>query len=81
MSGLGRQVRETQELQKEVAALRDELWRQWEYNHFEHCGVRYPPWPHKGICHWPIPLVLQSEYPRGLKLVLPQQPEESEALR
>ena len=36
--------------------LREELWRQWKFNHAEHCG-------HEGShdvtqCHWPPPMIL-----------------------
>lgn len=37
-------------------ALREELLKQWEYNHSEHCGL----WPHAEgeECLWPFPEVL-----------------------
>ncbi len=35
--------------------LRQELFRQWEVNHSEHCENR---WPHTGDCYWPPPAVL-----------------------
>ena len=41
--------------------LKKELMRQWEYNHYEHCGVFIPPWPHRGMCHWPMPKILEGE--------------------
>ncbi len=44
-----------QALERENAALRAELKRQWEYNHAEHCGK---PQPHEGECYWPMPPVL-----------------------
>ena len=34
------------------------LMDQWLSNHAEHCGVRGPPWPHAGMCHWPMPEIL-----------------------
>ena len=43
------------ELERENAALRAELQRQWEYNHAEHCGKA---WPHEGACYWPLPGML-----------------------
>ena len=49
---------ELERLKKENAALRLELWKQWECNHSEHCGKVIPPWPHQGECYWPIPAVL-----------------------
>jgi hypothetical protein len=49
-------------LERENAALREELENQWEENHFEHCGRT---WPHASAvdCMWPYPEILlrQSE--------------------
>lgn len=45
----------------EAAALKEAseaLMDQWLSNHAEHCGVRGPPWPHEGMCHWPMPEIL-----------------------
>jgi hypothetical protein len=44
-----------QGLEQENAELRKALWEQWRANHIEHC--RYE-WPHDGVCHWPVPDVL-----------------------
>lgn len=45
------------ELELLVAQLREELWKQWEINHSEHCDRE---WPHAEgkYCHWPLPKVL-----------------------
>ena len=44
------------ELEREVAALRDELWEQWLGNHYENCRSE---WPHPGKdCYCPPPTVL-----------------------
>jgi hypothetical protein len=40
---------------KKIRQLQLELARQWLSNHAEHCGVIVPPWPHRGICNWPMP--------------------------
>ncbi len=49
------------ELQHENAALREQLYEQWEANHVEHCSRR---WPHAvgEQCMWPLPeaLVVQA---------------------
>jgi len=47
----------SQDLEAHIASLRAELWRQWEYNHAEHCGK---PWPHEDECYWPPPGVLEG---------------------
>jgi hypothetical protein len=41
--------------------LTEELLRQWESNHSEHCGSIYP---HEGECHWPKPAVLSRRSPK-----------------
>jgi hypothetical protein len=46
------------DLYDHACALRVELVRQWLINHPEHCGAPVPPWPHDGICPWPMPQVL-----------------------
>lgn len=46
---------ELRRLREENQRLQAELWRQWEYNHAEHCGA---PWPHDRECYWPLPDVL-----------------------
>lgn len=48
------------ELWQENSRLREELRRQWEFNHFEHCRR---DWPHEGMCHWPIPPILLTRDP------------------
>jgi hypothetical protein len=47
-------------LEQENKALRDELLKQWEYNHSENCGSE---WPHrsKRRCHWPLPEILNPK--------------------
>jgi hypothetical protein len=62
--GLSRQLRESMarvaDLSRENFALREELWRQWEFNHSEHCGGVLPH--SKGsACYWPLPAVLQGK--------------------
>jgi hypothetical protein len=59
-TGLGADFYETEILEAiaEIERLREELIDQWLSNHAEHCGARVPPWPHPGICHWPMPEVL-----------------------
>ena len=44
-------------LERDIALLREELWEQWESNHFEYCSRE---WPHPAgkLCHWPPPAVL-----------------------
>lgn len=56
MSG-GNPRDEIERLERENALLREELWEQWEANHFEHCDRE---WPHaEGVhCSWPLPDVL-----------------------
>ncbi len=44
------------ELVKENQALREELRKQWESNHVEHCRE----WPHSGYCMWPLPAILAA---------------------
>jgi hypothetical protein len=48
------------ELERENALLREELWQQWQENHFEHCSRR---WPHgeNDPCMWPLPPILEIE--------------------
>lgn len=38
--------------------LEREVARQWLFAHAEKCGAWVPPWPHAGMCHWPLPKVL-----------------------
>ncbi len=59
---------EVRALREALKAMRAELWRQWEYNHAEHCGRdrgQQPPYHHDGDCHWPVPDVLAPEPPEG----------------
>ena len=37
-----------------------ELFEQWKYNHWEHCGGKTPPYPHDGECYWLMPTLLAS---------------------
>jgi hypothetical protein len=46
-------------LLRENAALREELQKQWESNHFEHCSREWPH-PEGKPCHWPLPEVLRA---------------------
>lgn len=48
---------ELDRLQHEVAALREELWTQWEENHFEHCSREWPHPPGRE-CYWELPAIL-----------------------
>jgi hypothetical protein len=41
-------------LEEEIKQLRAELFKQWEYNHTEHCGREFP----HDNCQWPMPKVL-----------------------
>jgi hypothetical protein len=52
------------------------LMDQWLSNHAEHCGKRGPPWPHNGMCHWPMPEILirlraLKEQPYDIKKAIP----------
>jgi hypothetical protein len=58
---------DTQEMQAELNALREELRRQWEYNHSERCGEM--PACHVGECHWPMPEVLRRGFLAGFRLL------------
>lgn len=49
-----------QDLVSENLELKKQLVREWLINHAEHCGSQIPPWPHSGICHWPLPEALAS---------------------
>lgn len=53
---------ELRRLREENQRLLAELWRQWEYNHAEHCGKPWShdgkPWSHDGECYWSLPDVL-----------------------
>jgi hypothetical protein len=55
--------KEVKRLTKENAKLRKELWNQWEYNHYEHCGRGdiSGSKPHEGDCYWPVPKVLMTK--------------------
>jgi hypothetical protein len=44
------------ELKQEIRELRQELFRQWEINHSDHCENT---WPHAAECHWPPPDLLR----------------------
>ena len=45
-------------LEEEIEELRAELFRQWEYNHAEHCGNRFGNrYPHPN-CKWLMPKIL-----------------------
>ena len=44
----------------ELHAVYVDLMEQWLANHSEHCGFSVPPWPHKGICNWPLPPSIAS---------------------
>lgn len=46
-------VTEPKETDRE-ADLAVELWRQWEYNHSEHCGGVLPH-SEDEECYWPLP--------------------------
>ena len=48
-----------EELVAENVDLREQLMDQWLSNHAEHCGANVPPWPHPGMCHWPMPPALR----------------------
>ena len=43
-------------------ALRNELWRQWHSNHYEHCGNmdNHIINPEGTTCFWPVPDVLKK---------------------
>jgi hypothetical protein len=45
------------ELERENGLLREELWRQWLFDHEEHCGLDWPH-PEERGCHWPPPELL-----------------------
>lgn len=45
------------QLAEENEQLREELFKQWEYNHSEHCGQAILPNPHDKCC-WPMPRIL-----------------------
>lgn len=47
----------------ELDALRAALYDQWETNHAEHCGHINQPYPHEGLCHWPLPSLLANYQP------------------
>jgi hypothetical protein len=47
-------------VQSEMRALKIDLIRQWFSNHAEHCGALIPPWPHNGLCKWPLPPTLMA---------------------
>lgn len=37
------------------------LVEQWEAVHYDHCcDIRIHGWPHKGVCKWPTPSVLEG---------------------
>jgi hypothetical protein len=42
-----------------AASVLDELRRQWECNHVEHCSREWPH-PEGRLCHWPLPAVLKE---------------------
>jgi hypothetical protein len=42
----------------EIDLLRAELFEEWEYNHYEHCGGPPPLHDDGSLCHWPPPPVL-----------------------
>jgi hypothetical protein len=55
----------------EVSELRRAVVEQWLANHYEHCGHRLLPWPHEGLCHWPLPDAIARLSPKEVcQLVL-----------
>lgn len=56
--------------QDEIANLRLALAEEWLSNHAGHCGARVPPWPHSGVCNWPLPRVLATMPPDSLNEIL-----------
>lgn len=59
-----------------------ELVSQWITNHAEHCGIPISaPWPHRGDCQWPMPLVLREVSPSEVYLLLLLASGESFGLR
>lgn len=47
-------------LRSEVTSLRLEVVKQWTINHYELCGHCILPWPHEGMCHFPLPTVIEK---------------------
>ncbi len=52
-----RTLRDIEELERQNALLRAELWEQWELNHSEYCGHQWPH-PDGRRCYYPLPSAL-----------------------
>jgi len=65
---------ELERLLQQNRELKKDSVDQWASNHYEHCGVPIPPWPHEGDCQWPIPATLASSEVFNLLLLLVSGP-------